>query len=201
MFGILISIRTASYVPGSESTKACKALRPSVLTSDVAPYISKISHKISELIALSSATRKFRPASICSSASVFSSLEFSVVCSLSLSAILHSSSKQNVVPLFIRLSTDISPPIKSTRPFVILSPRPVPSTLSDLWFLVKGSNIWDIKSSDIPIPVSFTANLYLAWLAPFTDGICSTKKLIFPPSGVNLTAFPSIFIHIWVMRR
>lgn len=55
-----------------------------------------------------------------------------------------------------RLSTEIVPPIRSTSPLAMLSPRPVPSTRVASLLREKGSNIEARNSSDIPIPVSRT---------------------------------------------
>ena len=116
------------------------------------------------------------------------------------SATANSSSISNIVPWWSWLSTRILPPIRSTSPFVILSPRPVPSTLFTRSLRQKGSNKWLINSCVIPIPVSLMTKRYLTLPLSY-DGISSVLNRTFPPSMVNLNALLSMLIKICFIRK
>jgi len=61
----------------------------------------------------------------------------------------------NLAPLPFVLATSIYPLCKSIIFFKTARPRPVPSPL---FFVVKnGSNVLEISSSEIPVPVSSTS--------------------------------------------
>src|SRR5216683_2935085 len=91
--------------------------------------------------------------------------------------------KVNVDPVPSLLSTQIRPPCSSTNFLASVSPRPVPSCFlaSSLPTWRNSSKMAAWSSGAIPIPVSVTATS----TAP---SLRLAFRLIWPPSGVNLTA-------------
>ena len=97
------------------------------------------------------------------------------------------------------LSTQILPPIISTRRLLIVSPRPVPPNLRVIlvsaW--VNGRNSLSISFCDIPMPVSFTEKRKMT---PSLISLASVTLTITSPCWVNLTALPARLISTWLSR-
>ena len=112
------------------------------------------------------------------------------------SGMRNSNSTRKRLPLFTSLDTWMVPPISSTIFFVIAIPRPVPCTLFVVLFSarVNASKIVFKYSCVIPYPSSSTSiRICSNWLARCPRPIM--RNQIWPPSGVYLTAFPSMFTN------
>ena len=109
---------------------------------------------------------------------------------------------ENVEPFPYSLSTLISPFIISRIFLVITIPRPVPCIplIRSSSALSNGTNSFFTNSGVIPYPVSLQVKTYSERSA-VSDGISFNDTDIFPPSGVYLIAFPTIFIKICCRRR
>ena len=140
----------------------------------------------------SSAMSTFSAASSCSPIAVFFS---------SLSAISKSSSTMKELPSPCWLCTVMVPPIRVTRFLVMDIPRPVPPYFCPVTALScsKGRNSRSINSLLIPTPSSLTVKRSRTFPSFFRS--CLISRLIFPPSGVNLSALDSRFSRIWFSRR
>ena len=171
------------------------AFFPFPARSGSAPSISSRSASISALMSTSSAKSILRPVS-----EMFLSAETSSFSAAAVSGSTgaNSSPTVKVVPSPFLLVTSIVPSIMSTSLFVMAMPRPEPPYL-----LVElssscenASNIFGRYSSSIPAPVSLMTNftLQLSPVPPAQQPSASVRNVTFPPSGVNLTAFPSMLI-------
>ena len=97
------------------------------------------------------------------------------------------------------------PPWSSTIRFTSANPKPVPEywRFKALSIWIKGWKSRGTWSGAMPMPVSVTAIRRKCWELSFplarVKGVIS--RVIFPDSGVNLTALLSRLIKTWRMRR
>ena len=106
---------------------------------------------------------------------------------------------RKVEPLPCSLSTEIVPPISSTRRFEMARPSPVPPNrrVVDASTWLNDVKSLSIRSGAIPIPVSRTESSSRYEPAPL--GSASTRTTT-SPASVNLTAFESRFSSTWRRR-
>ena len=99
-------------------------------------------------------------------------------------------------PFPYSLSTEISPPIISTRFLVRFNPRPVPSILRLVFSstLEKDSNSFPTSSLRIPIPVSVTVMIRYSLSASV---LWNFKEKMTVPSFVYFTALDNRLLIIW----
>ena len=158
--GILISIKMASYQPGTVFSKDDTPSAPFTAVSHRIPVCSSSITAISLLISLSStsSTLLLRRESSLSVSLCRVSPSFLTFCFLS--EIFIGIFTVKTVPLPGSLSALMVPFSSSTSFLLIESPSPVPSNirLPPKSCCSKGSNILAINSSDIPIPVSLIIN-------------------------------------------
>ena len=121
-------------------------------------------------------------------------------CSFSAPSIPKMAVKKKALPFPETLSTQILPPIISTRRLLIDNPSPVPP-----YFLVVDVSAWlndlnnlDVCSSERPIPVSRTANLISTLVSP---RVTSSVETTISPFSVNFTALLQRLIRTCPRRR
>ena len=94
-----------------------------------------------------------------------------------------------VLPSPSLLSTLISPPMSCTISLIIAIPSPVPGTFSSEHSLAKGVNsLFFRKSSLMPMPVSCTVRMNIAFLVSPSIGSSVTYIVTVPPSRLYFRA-------------
>ena len=108
--------------------------------------------------------------------------------------------KRKVLPLFSTLSTQMVPPISSTRRLAIARPRPVPPNLrvveESAW--EKFSKMVASFSCGMPMPVSVTRKRREPGAGSWGCWETSTSRR---PESVNFMALPRRLRRIWRRRR
>ncbi len=182
MSGIIMS-STATSNGSPASTSASASVGSSSAIGSM-PHERACRVTISRFVALSSTTRMRLPAS-CGSPS-------SSGIGLGTSAAVTGSEMRKVEPLPCSLSTEIVPPISSTRRLEMARPSPVPPKrrVVDASTWLKEVKSRSIRSGGIPIPVSRTQSS--SRYEPFPAASASTRTIT-SPASVNLTPFESRF--------